>query len=133
MSSRTAILVFAFAASCAAAPPPRPAPPKPPPVPTPQAANDSEAQFRKMEAALAAAKKLTVEFKSVTDGASVSGTFAVDEGNKLEMKIQGTAGEKKYELALKCDGAKMTLTRSETPPPPVPLEAQPELAAPATL
>ncbi|HKS16806.1 MAG TPA: hypothetical protein VJU16_05800, partial [Planctomycetota bacterium] len=97
------------------------------------APNDGEALYRKMEAALAGAKKLEVEFKSTTKGATIQGTFKVDEGNKLEMKVQGTAGVKKYSLELTCDDGKMSLKRSETPPPPVPLPAQPMLPAPATL
>ena len=125
MSLRTTLLAIAFAASCAATPP------APPPVP--QASNDSEALYRKMETALANSKKLQVDFKSALDGAAVEGTFKVDEGNKLEMKVSGAAGQKKYALVLACDGAKMNLTRTETPPPPVPLKPQPELPAPGTL
>ncbi len=120
MSPRTNLLALAFAASCAAAPPQAPA-------------NESEALYRKMEAALAAAKKLNVEFVSTTEGSTVKGTFTIDEGNKLDMKVEGSAGEKKYTLTLVCDGQKMNLTRSETPPPPVPLKPQPELEAPGTL
>jgi outer membrane lipoprotein-sorting protein len=118
------ILPALIIASCAAAPAPASAP---------QAANDAEGAFKKMEAALASAKKWRLEFNSTTDGAFSKGTLAVDEGNKLEMKITGASGVKKYELTLTCDGAKMNATRSETPPPPVPLEPQPELPAPATL
>src|SRR5882762_3325941 len=103
MSLRTNLLAIALAASCAAAPPPRPA-------------NESEALYKKMEAALASAKKLHVEFESTTEGSTVKGSFKLEEGNKLDMKIEGAAGEKRYSLALACDGKKMTLTRSETPP-----------------
>jgi len=120
MSPRTNLLVIALAASCAAAPPPRPV-------------NESEALYRKMESALATAKKLQVEFESATEGSTIKGSFKLEEGNKLDMKIEGAAGMKKYTLALACDGQKMNLKRTEDPPPPVPLEAQPELAAPATL
>jgi len=131
MSLRTTLLALAFAASCAAATPLRPpAPPAPPP---PQAANDSEALYRKMEAALTGAKNFLVEFDSTTDGASVKGSFKIGEGNKLEMKIEGAAGVKKYKLAMTCDGQKMNVTRSEEPPPPVPLAPQPELATPDNL
>jgi hypothetical protein len=49
------------------------------------------------------------------------------------MNIAGTAGQKQYTLVLACDGAKMTLTRTETPAPPLPLKPQPELPAPGTL
>ena len=125
MSLRTNLLAIALATSCAATPP------APPPIP--QAANDSEALYRKMESALANAKKLQVEFQSSSDGAAVKGTFKVDEGNKIEMKVLGAAGQKQYELIVTCDGTKLNLTRSEKPPPPLPLKAQPELPAPATL
>jgi len=120
MSPRTNLLAIAFAASCAAAPPQTPS-------------NESEALYRKMEAALAAGKKLHVEFESTAEGSTIKGSFAIDEGNKFDMKIEGAAGTKKYTLALACDGGKMALARSETPPPPVPLKPQPELPAPATL
>ena len=125
MILRTNLLALAFAASCAATPPS--------PAPAPQAANDGEALYKRMEAALTSAKSLQLDFESVTDGGSTKGSFKTSEGNKLEMKIAGTAGVKTYELALTCDGAKMTLTRSEKPPPPVPLQPQPELEAPANL
>jgi len=119
---RLGIAGIALVVSCAARPP--------------QAANDGEALYRKMESALAAAKKLEVTFESTAEGpgpAKVSGTFKVEAGNKVEMKVQGLVGVKKYTLELSCDGAKMNLKRSETPPPPVPLGPQPELPAPATL
>lgn len=120
---RLGIVGIALAVSCAAAPPP-------------QAANDGEALYKKMEAALAAAKKLEVTFESSTEApgpARISGTIKVESGNKLEMKVQGDVGVKKYTLELTCDGGKMNLTRTETPPPPVPLGPQPELPAPGTL
>ncbi|HTF55798.1 MAG TPA: hypothetical protein VK661_00895 [Planctomycetota bacterium] len=120
---RLGIVGIALVVSCAAAPPP-------------QAVNDGEALYRKMEAALAAAKKLEVTFESTAEGpgsAKVSGTFKVEAGNKVEMNVQGLVGVKKYTLELSCDGAKMNLKRTETPPPPVPLGPQPELPAPATL
>ncbi|HEY3226918.1 MAG TPA: hypothetical protein VGK61_08000 [Planctomycetota bacterium] len=120
---RLGIAGIAFAVSCAASPPP-------------QAANDGEALYRKMEAALAGAKNLEVTFDSSTDGpgsARITGKFKIEAGNKLAMKIEGLVGVKKYTLELACDGAKMNLKRTETPPPPVPLEAQPELPAPGTL
>src|SRR5262245_8574554 len=120
MSFRTTLLALAFAASCAASAPP-------------QASNPSEALYRKMEAALAAAKNLQVEFESTFDASAVKGSFKIEDGNRLDMKVEGRAGAKEYVLALKSDGAKMTLERSETPPPPVPLEAQPALEAPAAL
>jgi hypothetical protein len=114
---RPILLGMLFAASCAASP-------------VPQAAPDAEALYRKMEAALTGAKKLTVDFTATADGASVKGTFTFDEGNKLDMSVEGTVGVKKYKLALKCDGEKLSLTRSETPAPPVPLEEQPVLPGP---
>ena len=134
MSLRTTLLAVAFAASCAATPPaPAPVSPPSPSPPVPQAANDSEALYRKMESALAKAKKLQVEFQSSSDNTAIKGTFKVGEGNKFEMNIAGAAGQKKYTLVLTCDGTKMNLTRTETPPPPIPLQAQPELPAPGTL
>src|SRR5688572_6613625 len=117
MSLRTTLLAFAFAASCAAAPLP------------PQSANDPESLFKKMEAALAAAKSLHVEFESTGDTSSVKGSFKISEGKKVDMKVDGRAGVKKYSLTLVCDGEKMKVTRTETPPPPVPLKEQPELPA----
>lgn len=120
---RLGIAGIAFVVSCAAAP-------------VPQAANDGEALYRKMESALAAAKKLEVGFESTAEGpgpAKVTGSFKVEAGNKLEMKVQGLIGVKKYTLELTCDDGKMNLKRTETPPPPVPLGPQPELPAPGTL
>lgn len=117
---RTILLGLAFVASCAAAP-------------APQAANEGEALFRKMESALSAARKWRLEFNSTTDGAFSKGTLHIDEGNKLEMKVTGSVGTKKYDLTLTCDGQKMNVTRSEMPPPPVALAAQPELPAPPNL
>ena len=115
---RPILLGMLIAASCAASP-------------VPQAATEGEALYRKMEAAVTGAKKLTVEFTATADGATVTGTFVIDEGNKLDLKVAGTSGVKKYDLKIKCDGQKMSLERSETPAPPVPLEPQPELPAPA--
>jgi outer membrane lipoprotein-sorting protein len=120
MTLRTTLAALAFAASCAASGPP-------------QASNPSEALYRKMEAALAAAKNLQVDFESTFDASTVKGSFKIEDGSKLEIKIDGQAGAKKYSIVLKSTGDKMTLTRSETPPPPVPLGDQPELAAPGTL
>lgn len=116
---RTGFLGLALVMSCAAAPY--------------QAPNDAELQFKKMTETLAAAKPLQVEFDSIADGATVKGTFAIVEGNKLDMKVHGSTGTKKYTLSITCDGAKMNLTREETPAPPVPLEPQPEMPAPANL
>src|SRR5688572_7196261 len=98
-----------------------------------RAPQDPESLFKKMTETLASAKRLQVEFDAIADGATVKGSFAIDEGNKLEMKVDGTSGTKKYTLTLSCDGAKMNLTRKETPAPPVPLEDQPEMPAPANL
>jgi hypothetical protein len=134
MSLRTTLLALAFAASCAATPPlqaPSVTPPKTAPVP--QAANDSEAQYRKMEAAVTSAKTLQVTFESAGDGVSAKGSFKIGEGNKLEMKVEGVAGVKKYTLTLTCDGKQMTLVREETPPPPVPLKPQAEFEPPPNL
>jgi hypothetical protein len=136
MSLRTTLLALAFAASCAATPPapaPKPTPKAAPPAPpAPQTAGDPESLFKKMEAALTGAKSLHVDFESTGDTSSVKGSFKITDGKKLEMKIDGRAGVKKYTLTLTCDGEKMKVTRSETPAPPVPLQEQPELpAAPA--
>src|SRR5688572_26400938 len=120
MTLRTTFAALAFAASCAASAPQ-------------QASSPAEALYRKMEAALAAAKNLHVGFESTFDGSTVKGSFKIEDGSKVEMKVDGQAGAKKYSLALKSDGEKMTLTRSETPPPPVPLEPQPELKASGTI
>jgi len=117
---RSSLLGIVFAMSCAASPPY-------------QAPNDGEKLYRKMEAALAAAKKLHVDFTSTTEGSTIQGSFRVDEGNKLKMEIEGAAGAKTYKITLSCDGAQMSLTRSESPPPPVPLGPQPALPAPKTL
>ena len=119
MRPRSIWPALALAVSCAATPP--------------QAATPSEALYRKMEAALAAAKNLQVEFESTFDASSVKGSFKIEEGNKLDMKVEGQAGAKRYSLTLASTGPKMVLTRAETPPPPVPLEPQPELSAPAAL
>src|SRR5262245_2644615 len=106
MNLRTTLAVLAFAASCAAATPL-------------QAPNDAEALYRKMEAALAGAKKLTVDFKAVADGTLVEGTLALDDGNKLDLSVKGKAGVKDYTLVIKCDGQKLSLARTEKPAPPV--------------
>lgn len=117
---RSSLLGIVFAMSCAASP-------------SPQAANDSEKLYRKMEAALAGAKKLQVDFESATEGSSIKGSFKIEDGNKFGMEVVGAVGAKKYTLSLSCDGQEMLLTRTEEPPPPVPLGPQPALPAPKTL
>ena len=124
---RAVLLGIAFAAACAATPLRAPAP---------QASNDAEALYKKMEAALAAAKKLDVTFTSSTEGpgaTKTTGSFSIAPGNNLDMKVEGVSGVKKYSLALSSNGAQMTLTRSEIPPPPVPLPPLPPLPPPKAL
>jgi len=117
---RSSLLGIVFAMSCAASPPY-------------QAPNDSEKLYRKMEAALAGAKKLQVDFESATEGSSIKGSFKIEDGNIFGMEVEGAVGAKKYTLSLSCNGLKMSLTRTENPPPPVPLGPQPALPAPKTL
>jgi hypothetical protein len=107
------ILGALFIASCAAAPPP---------APVPQASNDAEALFKKMEAAVQG-KPLKIKFRSAvehpaTPAVKLEGTLAIDEGNKAEYAVQGQVGTKKFTLKLTSDGTKISVERSETPPPP---------------
>jgi hypothetical protein len=108
--------------------------------PSPQSANDGEALYKKMQAAIAASKPLRIQFtSSVEDKAApltrLKGTLAIEEGNKAEFEVEGQAGTRKFTLKLTSDGTKVRIHRLESPPPPDlgPLPPTAEVEAPKTL
>src|SRR5688572_8651253 len=116
-----------FAASCAASPVAL------------QAPSEAEALFKKMEATLAA-KTLKVKFTSAvefpaTPEIKLEGSLSLEEGNKATFEVGGKAGPRTYTLKIACDGAKITQSRTEMPPPPDlgPLPPPAVVAAPASL
>src|SRR5688572_28121558 len=108
MNLRTTLLSLALAMSCAATPP--------------QAANEAEALYKKMEAALKATP-LKFKFTSSVEHPStpvvqMKGSLSVEEGNKAVLEVEGKVGVRTYTLKLTSDGKEISIARSEAPPPP---------------